>query len=115
VARLSRLGRESDLHQVLEALPAAVYTTDAEGRITFCNRAAIELSGHSPALGQDRWCVSWRLYRADGTPLPHDQCPMAVTLKTGEPFRGVELVVERPARAARSWPTPRRCVTRRDG
>ena len=116
VARLSRLGRESDLHQVLEALPAAVYTTDAEGRITFCNRAAIELSGHSPALGQDRWCVSWRLYRADGTPLPHDQCPMAVTLKTGEPFRGVELVVERPDGARRpvlAYPTPLRDATGR--
>ena len=109
VARLSRLGRESDLHQVLEALPAAVYTTDAEGRITFCNRAAVELSGHTPVLGQDRWCVSWRLYRPDGTPLPHDQCPVAVTLKTGEPFRDVELVVERPDGArcpVLAYPTP---------
>jgi PAS domain S-box-containing protein len=96
VARLSRLGRETDLHQALEALPAAVYTTDAEGWITFCNRAAVELSGHTPALGQDRWCVCWRLYRPDGTPLPHDQCPTAVTLETGKPLRGVELAIERP-------------------
>jgi len=36
------------------------------------------------------------LYRPDGTPLPHDECPMAVTLKTGRPVRGVEAVAERP-------------------
>jgi PAS domain S-box-containing protein len=96
VARISGLERESDLHQLLEALPVAVYTTDAEGRLTFYNKAAVELSGHSPVLGRDHWCVSWRLYRPDGTPLPHDQCPMALTLKTGKALEGVELVVERP-------------------
>ncbi|MGA7862727.1 MAG: PAS domain-containing protein, partial [Stellaceae bacterium] len=46
---------------LLEALPAAVYTTDAGGRITFFNEAAVELAGHRPELGRDRWCVSWRL------------------------------------------------------
>ena len=39
---------------------------------------------------------TWRLYWPDGTPLPHDECPMAVALKTGRPVRGVEAVAERP-------------------
>ena len=56
--------------QLLEALPAAVYTTDAEGRITFYNQAAVEFSGRGPELGSDRWCVSSRLYAADGEPMP---------------------------------------------
>jgi PAS domain S-box-containing protein len=82
--------------ELLEALPVAVYTTDAEGRITFFNQAAAELWGHRPELGSDQWCGSWRLYWPDGRPLPHDQCPMALTLKEGKPVRGIEAIAERP-------------------
>ena len=93
--------------QFLEALPTAIYTTDAEGRITFYNEAAAEFWGHRPTLGTDLWCGSWRLYRLDGTRLPHDECPMAVTLKTGEPVRGVEAIAERPdGTRARFMPYP---------
>lgn len=89
---------ESDrrFRALLEALPAAIYTTDAKGRITFYNQAAVELSGRRPQLGSDEWCVTWRLYRPDGTPLPHDECPMAVALKEDRPVRGCEAVAERP-------------------
>ena len=78
------------------ALPAAIYMTDAEGRITFYNEAAAALSGRRPVVGQDRWCVTWRLYQPDGTPLPHDQCPMAIALKQDRSVRGVGAVAERP-------------------
>jgi PAS domain S-box-containing protein len=82
--------------ELLTLLPVAVYTTDAEGRITFYNEAAAELWGHRPELGSCQWCGSWRLYRPDGRPLPHDECPMAVTLKEGRAVRGVEAIAERP-------------------
>ena len=82
--------------QLLDALPAAIYTTDAAGRITFYNQAAVELSGREPQLGADQWCVSWRLLLPDGTPLPHDECPMAVALQEDRPIRGVEIIAERP-------------------
>src|SRR5260370_3242119 len=82
--------------ELLEALPVAVYTTDAQGRITFFNQAAADLWGHRPELGSDQWCGSWRLYWPDGRPLPHDQCPMAITLKEGRPVRGMEAIAERP-------------------
>lgn len=81
---------------LLAALPMAVYTTDANGRITFYNEAAAELWGHRPEIGSAEWCGSWRLYWPDGRPLPHDQCPMAIALKEGRPVRGVEAVAERP-------------------
>ena len=87
---------ESELRAVLDGLPAAVYTTDAAGRITYFNRAAAELAGREPELGKDEWCVTWRLYNADGTPLPHNACPMAVALRENRPIRGVEAVLERP-------------------
>src|SRR6476660_8464428 len=48
--------------ELLDALPMAVYTTDANGRITFFNQAAVELSGRTPEIGSDQWCVTWRPY-----------------------------------------------------
>jgi PAS domain S-box-containing protein len=81
---------------LLDALPVAVYTTDAAGRITYYNQAAVDLWGCRPEIGTAQWCGSWRLYRPDGRPLPHDECPMALTLKQGRPVRGVEAVAERP-------------------
>src|SRR5215467_8293721 len=97
--------------QLLEALPVAVYTTDAEGRITFYNRAAAELWGHNPELGSSQWGGSWRLYRPDGRPLPHNECPMAIALKEGREVRGVEAIAERPDGTRvrfRPYPTPLR-------
>ncbi len=82
-------------NDVLEALPIAVYTTDAEGSITFYNQAAADLWGYRPPLGS-KWCGSWRIYWPDGTPLPHDECPMAITLKEGRAVRGYEAIAERP-------------------
>jgi PAS domain-containing protein len=38
--------------ELLDALPAAIYTTDASGRITFFNRAAVEFSGRTPIHGR---------------------------------------------------------------
>ena len=90
--------RESErrMRELLEALPAAIYTTDAEGRITFYNQAAVDLAGREPELGGDQWCVTWRLYHPDGTPLAHAECPMAQALKENRPIRGVEALAERP-------------------
>jgi PAS domain S-box-containing protein len=87
---------ERQFRQLLDALPAAIYTTDAAGRITYYNEAAVALSGRRPQLGSDEWCVTWRLYWPDGTPLPHEQCPMAIALKGNRPVRGTEAVAERP-------------------
>lgn len=81
---------------LLDALPAAIYTTDAAGRITYFNPAAVELAGRRPELGKDEWCVSWRLFRPDGTPMPHDCCPMAVALRENRAVRGEEAILERP-------------------
>src|SRR5207244_6900975 len=86
--------RSSD--QLLQALPVALYTTDVAGRITFYNEAAAELWGVHPELGTSAFCGSWKLYWPDGTPLPHDECPMALALKQRRPIRGMEAIAERP-------------------
>ena len=87
--------REHSFREMMNALPAAIYTTDVEGRITHFNSACVELSGRTPVLGSDHWCVSWKLYRPDGSPLPHDKCPMAVALKEGRAVRDQMIIVER--------------------
>jgi len=87
---------ERQLQDLLAAIPAAIYTTDAQGKITYYNQAAAELAGRTPAVGSDEWCVTWKLYKPDGTPLPHDECPMAIALKEGRPIRNAEAIAERP-------------------
>ncbi len=87
---------ERRLRDLLDALPSAIYTTDAEGHITFYNQAAVEISGRRPELGTDKWCVTWKLFRPDGAPMPHDECPMAMALREKRPIRGIEAVAERP-------------------
>jgi PAS domain S-box-containing protein len=93
-----RAAREGErrLLEILDALPVALYTTDAEGRITYYNEAAVEMSGRRPVLGDDKWCVSWKLFEPDGTPLAHDECPMAAALQEKRAVRGAEAVAERP-------------------
>jgi PAS domain S-box-containing protein len=87
---------EKNLQDLLDAIPAAIYTTDARGRITYFNQASVALAGRTPTVGGDEWCVTWKLYWPDGTPLPHDECPMAIALKEGRPVRNVEALAERP-------------------
>jgi PAS domain S-box-containing protein len=87
---------ERRLKELLAAIPAAIYTTDAAGKITYYNDAAVDFAGRRPVLGSDEWCVSLKLFWPDGTPLPHDQCPMAIALKEDRPIRGKEAVAERP-------------------
>jgi PAS domain S-box-containing protein len=96
-ARVHALGDVNGLsREAIEALPAAIYRTDAEGRLTFYNEAAAELWGCRPELGESKFCGSWKLYWPDGTPLPHDECPMAMALRERRPIRGMEAVAERP-------------------
>lgn len=80
---------------VLQALPVAIYMTDAAGRITFINDAAVRFAGRQPMPGEE-WCVSWKLFHADGRPMPHAECPMAMALRQRRPIHGEEAIAERP-------------------
>ena len=46
------------------------------------NRRAAELWGREPALGDtdERFCGSFKMFRPDGSFMPHEQCPMAEVL-----------------------------------
>ncbi|MEO5771702.1 MAG: PAS domain S-box protein [Burkholderiaceae bacterium] len=96
--------------EMVDALPAAVYTTDVEGRLTHANPAAVALAGSEPepVLGH-AGSVSWKVYTADGTPLPNAELPMATALREDRPVRGIEAELERPDGTrvwVRPYPTP---------
>jgi PAS domain S-box-containing protein len=81
--------------QVVQSIPAAIYTTDASGVIQMFNEAAVALWGRRPEPGA-LWCGSWRIFRTDGSPMPLSECPMAIALREAKPVSGHEIVVERP-------------------
>jgi PAS domain S-box-containing protein len=85
-----------NVQHILEALPEPIYMTDASGRITFYNSAAVEMWGVRPEIGKSEFCGSWKLYWPDGRPLAHHECPMAIALKEGRANRGLEAIAERP-------------------
>ena len=73
-------------HQLLEALPMAIYATDAAGTITYFNQTAAAFVGDRPDLHGDDW-LSWRLFHLDGTVLPRAEFPTAVTLRERRPVQ----------------------------
>jgi PAS domain S-box-containing protein len=101
----------SVFREMVEALPVAIYMTDAGGRLTYFNSAAVKLSGRVPQLGTDQWCITWRIFLPDGTLLPHDQCPMAIALKGADVPQGLEYIAERPD-GSRFWFSPHPAVLR---
>jgi len=103
------------LQAVLESLPAPIYVTDADGVVTYFNRACIGFTGRRPAVGKDLWCVTLKLYTNACEFLPHARCPMAVAVKERRRVRGVTAMAERPDGTRVSFmpfPTP---IYRPDG
>ena len=91
-----RLRKSEQLfRELLGALPAAIYVTDAAGRITYCNEGAANLWGVRPKLGEDRWCDLARFYYPNGKRMEIRDCPTEIALKQGKCVRGREAVLER--------------------
>ncbi len=84
--------------RLFEQLPFAVYVCDQKGLVVRYNRRAAELWGRTPTLGDpnERFCGSYRMFRPDGSLLPHHECPMAEVLRTGVSVREQEVHIERP-------------------
>jgi PAS domain S-box-containing protein len=82
----------------LEVIPAAAYTCDTNGLITDFNQRAVEAWGRAPTLNDpnERFCGSFRLLMADGSPISHERCWMALALQEKRGFNGEEIIVERP-------------------
>lgn len=106
---LHALAAGGEWQTLLDALPVPVYTTDATGAVTYWNRECVEFAGRTPELGQDRWCITWKIYTTAGDFMPHDQCPMAQAIQRQRVIRDAVAIAERPdgSRVAfRPYPTP---------
>ena len=93
--------RESQAHYrtLFDLAPIAVYSCDASGVIQGYNNRAAELWGRKPATGDtdERFCGSFKLYRPDGSLMPHEQCPMADVLSgNASGTHDAEVQLERP-------------------
>jgi PAS domain S-box-containing protein len=91
-------GSDAMFRSLLENLPAAVYTCDADGLITYFNIRAAQLWKRVPKLNdpEERFCGSCQLFSADGEPIPHDRSLMARALKEDKEFSGCEIIMARP-------------------
>jgi PAS domain S-box-containing protein len=92
--------RESDgrFRMLFELVSAGIYSCDASGVIQDFNQQAVELWGRTPVRGSssERFCGSFKLFRPDGSFLPHDQCPMAEVVSGKRPAaHDEEVIVER--------------------
>lgn len=106
---LNALSRDADWRPILDELPAPIYVTDIDGAVTYWNRACVDFAGREPELGQDRWCVTWKIYTTTGEFMPHDQCPMAQAIRQERVIRDAVAIAERPdgSRVAfKPYPTP---------
>jgi signal transduction histidine kinase len=86
----------SEFLRLLDKLPAAAYTCDAEGLITYYNQPALRLWGRPPRLGDpsDQFCGCLRLHSVDGKPISLGECLMA--LRDDRVYAEREIIVERP-------------------
>jgi PAS domain S-box-containing protein len=90
---------EERYRTLFDLVPVAVYSCDAAGVIQQFNARAAELWGREPDVGDtdERFCGSFKLFRPDGSFMPHEQCPMA-DLVSGKisHVRDAEVLIERP-------------------
>ncbi|HSJ96025.1 MAG TPA: PAS domain S-box protein, partial [Myxococcota bacterium] len=95
--RATRRDGERYFRRLRVALPAAAYTCDAHGLITFFNRRATELWGRAPSLDDpaERFGGATRLYTPDGEPLPHERSWMARALAERRDFFAEPVILER--------------------
>jgi PAS domain S-box-containing protein len=94
LARKKTQESEKKYSDLIQNLPAAIYTSDAEGRVMLYNKAAANLWGCAPQIGIDYWCKDCKTYKADGTLIPFDISPMALTLIERRPIFGEEIIIE---------------------
>lgn len=95
--RSSEITIATTCREILGAIPAAAYTCDGLGQITYFNTTAEAVWGRAPRLRDagERYCGSYRLYSTDGARMRHEECWMALALLQGRAYHGRAIVIER--------------------
>ena len=76
-----------DLALILDAIPDGVYGVGADGRTMLVNRAAARILGYEPQdlVGKVPHDLMHHS-RPDGTPFPHEECPLSLAGQAGRPY-----------------------------
>ncbi|SHI53131.1 PAS domain S-box-containing protein [Arenibacter nanhaiticus] len=80
--------------QLINELPIAAYSCDAEGKITCFNNAAVRLWGKEPEIGKDLFCVFKKITSQDGQIIPRHMTPMAIALEEARTVSGYAGTIE---------------------
>ena len=97
-ARAERDWRESErrYRDLVDTLPAAVYTVDGEGRIQLYNDAAARLWGRCPEVGVEKWTGAHAVFTPEGRRISPEALPLARVVRNGDAVEKSEVVFERP-------------------
>ncbi|MDN2699295.1 ATP-binding protein [Janthinobacterium sp. SUN073] len=90
---------EKRYRTLFDLSPVAVYVVDDAGIIRDFNMHAAELWGKVPVRGDtdQLFCGAHKLFRADGSFMPHDRTPMAAIIEGKlDEVRDTEVIIERP-------------------
>jgi signal transduction histidine kinase len=89
---------QEKLRELISVMPAAVYSCDHHGVITYYNRQAVEIWGRMPKPDDAPWWFldSCRLYPTESTPMGTEDIPLRAVLATGVAVVNLEMVLERP-------------------
>jgi PAS domain S-box-containing protein len=93
---------EKQFFDLLQHLPAAVYTCDVQGRVLLYNKAARELWGRNPRTSRGVWCGSTAMWDKNGNVIDPAASPMARAIAEGRSIFSEELIIER-AEGSRSY------------
>lgn len=106
---------DMEYKQLLENSPVANYICDVEGKLTYFNKAAIDLWERTPNLENEYWCGSWKIFYADGTPMSADDNPVVRVLRSGKAEGNSEVKIECPNGSTKFLLTFPRPVFGREG
>jgi diguanylate cyclase (GGDEF)-like protein/PAS domain S-box-containing protein len=89
---------EERYRSLVSTMSDGVILVGPSGEIVECNPAAEEILGLSPSQMEDRDPTDprWRTVHEDGTPMPREERPSHVTLRTGRPVHGAVMGIHRP-------------------
>lgn len=86
------------LSRILETMAEGVGIIDTDGKLTYANPMAQKILGLTQSEINDRTYndPKWENLRVDGTPLPDNEHPMAITMATGAPVYDYEIAIQPP-------------------
>ena len=89
---------EERYRSVIKTMAEGIVLQQADGRITACNASAERILGLSAEqmMGRNSVDPRWKTIHEDGSPLPGEEHPTMVTLRTGEPQSNVVMGVHKP-------------------